>query len=190
MKQIKTEYLVLAPMVPMVVHIYTFFAAYDHWLIAGAVAITFDLTIFMLFRFLRTKEVKTDRIAYRSVWIGIILMSLFQLYVNIRVYWSVQPGADAVAMGAIFPVMFGFLSFISARMELKVESYRKQLSPTKQQNSTILTAKNENNRETCESIFSQIKDKALALKAAADAEIPTSTAYRYWNEYQEKGSLL
>jgi hypothetical protein len=215
MRQIKTEYLVLAPMVPMVVHIYTFFEAYDHWIIAGAVAITFDVTIFMLFRFLRTKEVRTDKIAYRVVWLGIIIMSLFQLYVNIRVYWHHQPGADAVVMGAIFPVMFGFLSFISARMELKVESYRKKRegigsyrdtpvrngkgaysgvgaygdTPVRSGDSPVVK-KNAGNREVCEHIFSQLSDKSEAIAAAVESGVPKSSAYRYWKEFNKEGALL
>jgi uncharacterized membrane protein len=195
LKQIKTEYLVLAPMLPMVVHIYSFFAAYDHWLIAGAVAVTFDVTIFMLFRFLRTKEVRTDKIAYRAVWLGIIIMSLFQLYVNIRVYWESQPGADAVVMGAIFPVMFGFLSFISARMELKVESYRMKSEKAKVKRIEIegtspVLQKNASNREVCEGIFSQIEEKTEAIGQAVEAGVPQSSAYRYWKEFEKKGALV
>ncbi len=194
MKSIKTEYLVLAPMVPMVVHIYTFFNAYDHWLIAGAVAITFDVTIFMLFRYLRTKEVRTDKIALRSVWIGIIIMTLFQLYVNIRVYWQVDPGADAVAMGTIFPAMFGFLSFISSRMEQKVESYRKVVgshsdAPVLKSEKSV-PDKNIDNRALCQDIFTDQSDKSQAISLATENGVPQSSAYRYWKEFKKEGSLV
>jgi len=190
LKNIKTEYLVLAPMIPMVVHIYSFFVAYDHWIIAAAVAATFDITLFLLFKYLRTREIRRDKAAYRSLWLAIIIMTAFQLYANIRVYWSVQPGLDAIVMGSIFPLMFGFLSFISARLEHRVESYRPAGHRQNGQAGESLPDPNRENRELCERIFPEHPDKTEAVKAAVEAGVPESSAYRYYKRWRKKGSLL
>lgn len=214
MKNVKTEYLILAPMIPMVVHIYDFFAA-DHWVIAALIAGTFDLSLFLLFRYLRIKELRRDRAAYRVLWTAIVLATGFQLYVNIRVYWAEQPGTDAVVMGSIFPLMFAALSFISSRLE-RVSSVRqpaqpggsaRRAAPPKLENRAPAPAQNGqakasgtetgalelepnmDNRALAERVFAARGASTEAVKELVNHGVPKSSAYRYKKQYAKHGGL-
>lgn len=114
--------LILAgPLVAMSWHIFEVYST-DILPVRVFLAVSFDLIIIGMYRYLTDEKVSGDETAYRVLWIAIGVVAVFQIYVNITVYLNSGKMKlfDSIMLGGIFPTLVNLVAFVDARRNNKV----------------------------------------------------------------------
>ncbi len=122
--------LILAgPLVAMSWHIFEVYST-DIFPVRVFLAVSFDLIIIGMYRYLTDDNLKKDTIAYSVLWTAIGVVAMFQIYVNITVYMNSgkMTLADSIALGGIFPTLVNLVAFVDARRNHKIEDNEKKKS--------------------------------------------------------------
>jgi hypothetical protein len=93
-------------------HIYKFYET-EPVIIRIALAVSFDLMVVVCFYLLKDEFLAKIKKARQATWTVLLVLIVFQLYVNIWAYWDLHP-FRAILSGSIFPVVVGLISYISS----------------------------------------------------------------------------
>lgn len=120
LKQISNlNYLVAVPLFVMSYHIFNFYET-EPWVIRLGLALSFDIMVVACFYLLKDEFISKVKIARQVTWATLVILIVFQLYVNIWAYSDLHP-FRAVLSGSIFPLVVGLISYIAMIREKTLE---------------------------------------------------------------------
>jgi len=113
------NYLIAVPLIVMSYHIYNFYET-EPVVIRVGLAVSFDLMVVVCFYLLKDKRIAADQHARKVTWITLMVLVIFQLYVNIWAYANLN-WARAAISGGIFPVTVALISYIGMLREKQAD---------------------------------------------------------------------
>lgn len=121
LKQISNlNYLVAVPLIVMSYHIFNFYET-EPWVIRLGLAASFDVMVVVCFYLLKDEFISKVKVARQVTWATLVILILFQLYVNIWAYTDLH-WFRALISGSIFPLVVGLISYIAMIREKTLES--------------------------------------------------------------------
>lgn len=115
--------LVAIPLIVMSYHVFQFFES-DPLIVRIGLALSFDILIVVLFMLINDDLIRKNARAILTCWICIGVLIVFQLYVNIWVYWQEVGMVRAIISGAIFPLLVAPISYLASLR--KVEEQKEE----------------------------------------------------------------
>lgn len=112
--------LVAIPLIVMSYHVFQFFES-DPLIVRIGLAVSFDILIVVLFYLINDDLIRKNARAIATCWVCIAVLIIFQLYVNIWVYWQEVTPVRAIISGAIFPLLVAPISYLSSLRKAEEE---------------------------------------------------------------------
>jgi len=109
------NYLIAVPLIVMSYHIYNFYET-EPVVIRVGLAVSFDLMVVICFYLLKDRYIAASRQARMVTWATLMVLVLFQLYVNVWAYAHLHWLRAAIS-GGIFPLVVALVSYIGMLRE-------------------------------------------------------------------------
>lgn len=100
-------------------HIYGFYSS-EPGVVRVMLAISFDIMVVVCFYLLKDPLISKLSRAKRATWCVLMVLIVFQLYVNIWAYWH-EGWGKAIIQGSIFPITVALISYIGMLRQQQAE---------------------------------------------------------------------